>query len=237
MSALDYTNAVTISGYTIPAISTRRADTQVELRDGQSFAISGLLDHRTTDIFNKMPGIGDVPILGQLFRSKTVNHSTVELMVIVTPTVIDPLNDTTSPTLPKLPVPSLEPEQFDQKTVKPKPETQSKPGTGGTRDAETTQCGCAYSGVADGTCRSRRPWSRSAKLHPDGLGTGSCGLRELLFGSQAFLPSPNGRSTPRPVSLWLTSTGSRAGARDGSIPTPELLPQHCDPGFFFHHRP
>ena len=99
VSALDYTNAVTISGYTIPAISTRRADTQVELRDGQSFAISGLLDHRTTDIFNKMPGIGDVPILGQLFRSKNVNHSTVELMVVVTPILVDPLSDTTAPTL------------------------------------------------------------------------------------------------------------------------------------------
>jgi pilus assembly protein CpaC len=131
VSALDYTNAVTISGYTIPAIATRRADTQVELRDGQSFAISGLLDHRTTDIFDKMPGIGDVPILGQLFRSKNVNHSTVELMVIVTPTLVDPLNDTTSPTPPGLPFPMLEPKQFDQKMVKQKPATQSQPGTGG----------------------------------------------------------------------------------------------------------
>jgi pilus assembly protein CpaC len=132
VSALDYTNAVTISGYTIPAISTRRAETQVELRDGQSFAISGLLDHRTTDIFNKMPGIGDVPILGQLFHSKNVNHSTVELMVIVTPTIVDPLNDSTPPTPPKLPVPLLDPKQFDQKTGKQKPATQPKPGTGGT---------------------------------------------------------------------------------------------------------
>jgi pilus assembly protein CpaC len=133
VSALDYTNAVTISGYTIPAISTRRADTQVELRNGQSFAISGLLDHRTTDIFNKMPGIGDVPILGQLFRSKNVNHSTVELMVIVTPTLVDPLSDATSPTLPKLPVPMLDPTQFDKKTGKQKPETPPPPGTGGTQ--------------------------------------------------------------------------------------------------------
>jgi pilus assembly protein CpaC len=131
VSALDYTNAVTISGYTIPAISTRRAETQIELRDGQSFAISGLLDHRTTDIFNKMPGIGDVPILGQLFRSKNVDHSTVELMVIATPTVVDPLNDTTAPTLPKLPVPMLDPAQFDQKTGKQKPVAQPSPGTGG----------------------------------------------------------------------------------------------------------
>ena len=130
VSALDYTNAVTISGYTVPAISTRRADTQVELRDGQSFAISGLLDHRTTDIFNKMPGIGDVPVLGQLFRSKNVNHSTVELMVIVTPRIVDPLNDATAPIPPKLPVPFLDPAQFDQKTGKQKPGTQPSPGTG-----------------------------------------------------------------------------------------------------------
>jgi pilus assembly protein CpaC len=128
VSALDYTNAVTISGYTIPAISTRRADTQVELRDGQSFAISGLLDHRTTDIFSKMPGIGDVPVLGQLFRSKNVNHSTVELMVVVTPMLIDPLTDTTSPALPKLPVPLLDPTQFDKKTGKQKAPAQPQPG-------------------------------------------------------------------------------------------------------------
>ena len=131
VSALDYTNAVVISGYTVPAISTRRAETQVELRDGQSFAISGLLDHRTTDIFNKMPGIGDVPILGQLFRSKNVNHSTEELMVIVTPSIVDPLNDATSPTPPKLPVPMLDPTQFDKQTGKQKPATQPQPGTGG----------------------------------------------------------------------------------------------------------
>ncbi len=133
VSALDYTNAVTISGYTIPAISTRRAETQVELRDGQSFAISGLLDHRTTDIFNKMPGFGDVPVLGQLFHSKNVNHSVVELMVVVTPSLVDPLNDTTSPTLPKLPVPWLDPAQFDKKTGKQKPAAQPPPGTGGTQ--------------------------------------------------------------------------------------------------------
>ena len=128
VSALDYTNSVTISGYTIPAISTRRADTQVELRDGQSFAISGLLDHRTTDIFSKMPGIGDVPILGQLFRSKDVNHSTVELMVVVTPILVDPLTDVTSPVLPKLPVPLLDPTQFDKKMGKQKAPTQPQAG-------------------------------------------------------------------------------------------------------------
>jgi pilus assembly protein CpaC len=131
VSALDYTNAVTISGYTIPAISTRRAETQVELRDGQSFAISGLLDHRTTDIFNKMPGIGSVPILGKLFGSKSINHSVVELMVVVTPTIVDPLNDTASPALPKFPVPWLDRAQFDKKTGDQPPAAQRRPETGG----------------------------------------------------------------------------------------------------------
>ncbi|HTZ58263.1 MAG TPA: type II and III secretion system protein family protein [Acidobacteriaceae bacterium] len=133
VSALDYTNAVTISGYTIPAISTRRADTQVELRNGQSFAISGLLDHRTTDIFNKMPGIGDVPILGQLFKSKNVNHSTVELMVVVTPVLVDPLSDTTVPTLPHLPVGNIDSKQFDSKIGEKKSSAQPQPGGGATQ--------------------------------------------------------------------------------------------------------
>jgi pilus assembly protein CpaC len=130
VSALDFTNAVTISGYTIPAISTRRAETQVELRDGQSFAISGLLDRRTTDIFNKMPGIGDVPVLGQLFRSKNVNHSTVELMVVVTPSIVDPLHDSSVPAIPSLPVPLLDPAQFD-KSQPSKSGSPAKPGAGG----------------------------------------------------------------------------------------------------------
>ena len=81
VSALDYTNSVTISGYTIPALSTRKAETQVVLRSGQSFAISGLLDKRTTDKLSRTPGIASIPILGALFKSKGVNLSTTELVV------------------------------------------------------------------------------------------------------------------------------------------------------------
>jgi pilus assembly protein CpaC len=92
VSALDYTNQVVVAGYTLPAISTRKAETEIELRDGQSFGISGLLDHRTTEQLSKIPGIGDIPILGQLFRSRNLNHSVMELIVIATPTIVDPLN-------------------------------------------------------------------------------------------------------------------------------------------------
>jgi pilus assembly protein CpaC len=126
VSALDYTNEVQISGYNIPALSTRRAETDVELRNGQSFAISGLLDHQLTDTFSRMPGIANIPILGQLFRSKNVNTSLVELLVIVTPTVVDPLTTHAPIVEPKNPKPYLDPRQFDQqinehtnKTVEP----------------------------------------------------------------------------------------------------------------------
>lgn len=115
VSALDYSNAVTISGYTIPALSTRRAETQVELKTGQSFMISGLLDNRTTDLLSKTPGIGDIPILGNLFRSKTTDRSVEELAVIITPTLVDPLTETVPPpTEPNLPVPMISNPKFDK---------------------------------------------------------------------------------------------------------------------------
>ncbi len=119
VSALDYTNAVTISGYTIPALSTRRADTQVQVLDGQSFAISGLLDHRTTEMLSKVPGIGNVPILGELFRSKNISRSVIELVVIVTPSIVDPLAERQIPSEPKMAMPFLDNEKFDQ-TITPR---------------------------------------------------------------------------------------------------------------------
>lgn len=116
VSALDYTNEVVIAGYTLPALSTRRAETEVELRDGQSFGISGILDQRTTDSLSKIPGIGDIPVLGQLFRSKNLNRSTMELVVIVTPRIVDTLTDVKlpAPTTPAMPVPALQDKAFDR---------------------------------------------------------------------------------------------------------------------------
>jgi pilus assembly protein CpaC len=124
VSSLDYTNAVTVSGFTIPALSTRRAETEVELRSNQSFAISGLLDQRTTDLMSKNPGAANIPILGYLFKSKNVNHSTTELVIIVTPTVVDPIAEAAAPTEPNLPIPTLDKKGFDEslgKNLNPKP--------------------------------------------------------------------------------------------------------------------
>ncbi len=131
VSALDYTNEVVISGYTIPAISTRRAETQIELKSGQSFSISGLLDNRTTDQLSKIPGIGDIPVLGKLFQSKSISKSVAELAVIVTPTLVDPLGDYTVPTQPKTAIPLIDDKKFDKgvapKTPPPQPQPQPVP--------------------------------------------------------------------------------------------------------------
>jgi pilus assembly protein CpaC len=114
VSALDYTNSVSISGFTVPALSTRRAETEVELRSNQSFAISGLLDQRTSDILSKTPGAANIPILGALFKSKNSTRSATELIVVVTPTIVDPLTETTEPIQPDLPIPTLDTGAFDK---------------------------------------------------------------------------------------------------------------------------
>lgn len=117
VSALDYSNAVNIAGYTIPALSTRKADTQLVLQDGQSFAISGLLDQRITDSFSHTPGFSSIPIIGELFKSKTLNHSNTELIVMVTPTIVDPTAPNAAPALPEpqRAVPMMDPKKFDTK--------------------------------------------------------------------------------------------------------------------------
>jgi len=114
VSALDFSNALTLSGFVIPAISTRRAETELELKDGQAFGIAGLMDHRSTTQLSKVPGIGDIPILGQLFRSRNINKNNTELLVMVTPHIVDPVHqDTTPPSAPKPVVPFLEQPKFD----------------------------------------------------------------------------------------------------------------------------
>jgi pilus assembly protein CpaC len=91
VSALDYTNGVTVSGFTVPGITVRNVNTEVELSEGQSFAIGGLLDNRETQTLEKIPFIGDIPILGKFFQSRTRTKQNTELMVIVTPQFVRPI--------------------------------------------------------------------------------------------------------------------------------------------------
>ncbi|MGA2745612.1 MAG: type II and III secretion system protein family protein [Candidatus Sulfotelmatobacter sp.] len=112
VSTLDFADALTISGFTVPALSTRKAETEFELQDGQSFVIAGLMDNRVTDIYNKIPGLGDIPILGNFFRSKSLQKSNSELMVLCTVHRISP--STEQPALPKNPKPFVNDDKFDK---------------------------------------------------------------------------------------------------------------------------
>jgi pilus assembly protein CpaC len=91
VSALDYTNTVTIQGTAVPGLTTRKVSAEVDLESGQTFVIAGMLDRQITQAFNKIPGLGDIPILGKLFQSKTITKNNSELMIIITPEIVRPM--------------------------------------------------------------------------------------------------------------------------------------------------
>jgi pilus assembly protein CpaC len=100
VSALDYANEVQISGFLVPGLTTRAVNTQVDLADGESFLIGGLLDRSITQTFNKIPFIGDIPILGKFFQSESRTKNNTELIVVVTPEIVTPIpNGTPAPEL------------------------------------------------------------------------------------------------------------------------------------------
>jgi pilus assembly protein CpaC len=92
VSALDFSNAIQLQGFLIPAVSTRTASTEVILRDGESFAIAGLLDSRVVQTLSRIRGLGDIPIIGHLFRSRSTRKTQDELLVVITPRFVQPLS-------------------------------------------------------------------------------------------------------------------------------------------------
>jgi len=107
VSTLDFGNAVTLNGFRIPALSTRRTETELELMDGQTFAIAGLMNNTMNSTMQKIPGIGDIPILGQLFRSKAAQKNQTELVVMITPQILRSNSPGVTNQLPRLPEPFL----------------------------------------------------------------------------------------------------------------------------------
>ena len=103
VSTLDFNNGVTISGFRIPALTTRRAETEVELRDGQSFAIAGLLDNVSQTDSSSIPFLSAIPVIGHLFKSKAERASRTELMVLITPRLVRALDPDEVPPLPTQP--------------------------------------------------------------------------------------------------------------------------------------
>jgi pilus assembly protein CpaC len=103
VSSLDFANGITLEGFRIPALTTRRAETVVELRDGQTFAIAGLLDNQNQTDDSAIPILSKLPIIGALFKSKASRAEQTELMVLITPRLVRPLDPDEVPPLPTNP--------------------------------------------------------------------------------------------------------------------------------------
>jgi pilus assembly protein CpaC len=126
VSSLDYSNAVTLQGFTIPALSQRKADTEVILKDGESFAIAGLINNQVVETIDKFPGLGSIPILGKLFTSRSTKKSDDELLVVITPHFVRPLSPEEKAKLPDMPttfLPTVLQEQSRKKKGKTPPAT------------------------------------------------------------------------------------------------------------------
>src|SRR5207253_7471486 len=129
VSSLDFSNAITLQGFRVPALSTRRTETELELADGQTFAIAGLMNNNMTSTMQKIPGIGDIPVLGLLFKSKAANKEQTELVVMITPQILPRNSPGVTTRLPSTPEPFLEPLPA-KKLVDPVPPafTPARPG-------------------------------------------------------------------------------------------------------------
>lgn len=125
VSALDFTNGLVVQGYTIPALTVRKVSTEIELRAGQSFAIAGLIDNQFTETIGKIPLLGDVPVLGKLFQSKSRLRNNTELLVIVTPELVTPT--TSSEPVPEMnfPQPPQWPGTVSKEEIAPVPKETS----------------------------------------------------------------------------------------------------------------
>jgi pilus assembly protein CpaC len=120
VSTLDFGNAVVMNGFRIPALSTRRTETELELIDGQTFAIAGLMNNNMNSTMQKIPGIGDIPILGQLFRSKALQKNKTELVVMITPQILRANSPGVTGELPRMSESYL-PDPPANRTVPPPP--------------------------------------------------------------------------------------------------------------------
>ncbi|HXQ49800.1 MAG TPA: type II and III secretion system protein family protein [Stellaceae bacterium] len=136
VSELTSVGGVDIAGFVIPALTVRRAETTVELGSGQSFAIAGLIQNNSNVDINKYPGLGDVPVLGSLFRSSSFQRNETELVIIVTPYVVRPVSAGPSlkaPTDSYAPASDIERIFLDRLTKSAKPGAASELGVGGAR--------------------------------------------------------------------------------------------------------
>jgi pilus assembly protein CpaC len=115
VSELDFANAVTLTGFSIPALRTRKAESSLQLADGQTFALAGLIDNKISKQISKIPLLGDIPVLGALFRSTRYQNNETELVILVTPRIVRPMEKGVTASLP---TDRVKPEDIDPSMLK-----------------------------------------------------------------------------------------------------------------------
>ena len=162
VSTLDFGNAVILNGFRIPALSTRRAETSLELRNGQTFAIAGLMNNTLQTTISKIPGIGDIPILGQLFKSRAHQKDQTELVVMITPEILPADSPGVTRTLPRYPETFMPP--VSDKQMKPPPPPAFPPSARSTGEVATPAPGqTAAAPVVDERSAIERAQDRAAQ--------------------------------------------------------------------------
>ena len=168
VSSLDYNNGITLGGFRVPALISRWAETDVELRDGQSFAIAGLLHNTAQEDGSKVPILGSIPIIGNLFKSKSERKEQTELMVLITPQLVRPLDPDEVPALP-VTIEALPPGARGRTSIGGRRRPGGRACAGSRRRAET--CAGCEEGLGVG-----RPLNQSIAL----VGAGDRQLEQLL---------------------------------------------------------
>ena len=152
VSTLDYSNGVVLQGFRIPGLSTRRTETELELMDGQTFAIAGLMNNTMNSTLSKIPGIGDIPILGLLFKSKAAQKNQTELVVMITPHILQRNSPGVTPNLPRTPDTFMPP-------VPPNRSREMPPAAFGRQGAAAAGAPTVYEAPADASAADKNPSS------------------------------------------------------------------------------
>jgi pilus assembly protein CpaC len=213
VSTIDITNAIQISGFLIPALSSRRIESNIELREGQSFVIGGLLDDRTTDNLQRIPGLSSVPLLGLLFKSRETRKTKTELIVMVTPEIAKPLDPGQAVPLPAFPRKFLEVPKFDDRVSPDKDKvsqvTDPKPADS---PADPSKAGAVVAQASPTPAQSATPVEKGAAS----TSTAAQGATQVVPSAEASTPQS------ATVDSAATSANSANAGAQGSVNAAEV---------------
>jgi pilus assembly protein CpaC len=204
VSTLDFANAVVLNGFRIPALQTRRTETELELENGQTFAIAGLINNSMNKTLQKVPGIGDIPILGLLFKSQAAQKDQTELVVMITPVILPRGSSGVTPNLPRISEPFMPPVDPGKTMDMPPPAFRSgASGTAGNQAAPNVAQPAAAAATMQALTPTTRPLVNDEPLPSRLLATTPVAVPSTRGGQAATpavaVPTPRAAQVPTPA--------------------------------------